>query len=965
MQDRRVELDKLRDAKQNYTRHITTNVKVLSEGIDVPALDAICFLEERKSEVDIIQAVGRVMRRPQGGGKDVGYIIVPVRMNPQLNFEDTLSRWDEDWRVLGQVLRALKAHDPRIETHLQDRILITGSTEGPSGPGGETVPKGFFDQLREGKFDSLVPALMEFSGIQVSVQETTNLIKNAVALATRELAAETGLGNRLMKTAGVADKKDMAARRACSVCALYLTNALLMHQRLNDTRKKAESKAGMISISSLDEVQRAEKPEQILLRDWRRVLEVDYSAIFRPAIETIEVASIEREGMQGLRTALRQLARHCAEIAERYVQQGMDHAGELFQAAMDNPDSDGAYYTLTPGAMLLAELTCDALADPDDPLWASLEYWQQNTVLDPACGSGTLLTAFATAVRRRAATQGASENKLDALQQAMVEDSLTGMDINRQALQIAASQLAIGTSGRNLTRMGLYAMPRNDSNGRARLGSLERLTTRRDGAVLSQPDMLFHGTRDINAAGGKNIDAAESRAVGELGERLSRTKVAVSNPPFSNAAKEGGALVRDLQLQSKKRKLLLKQALVAADPELDGVLNPNSIRPWFTVLMEKLVDEQEGILAKVLPTTALTGIGGLAERRFLADRFEIQAIITLHHPRDLNWSVDTSITESLLIARRRAGRESNPTRFIALLRRPGGVEAALQLHAAIQSGQIDPWGRECTWPADLMIDGDWSPAVWAQFELAQAGRQIEELAGQLEWTRLGQRFDVATTKQIVGQEKWDWCPENEAGEIPVARFTGMDAQTRISGRIDQYANRADQFRDNEDVFRNLDKKKSHLLVTNSQGSDTGRLTAIVMMDAAVGMGWTPVIGVCLEEARALAVYLNSTLGRIGMRRYGARKLSWPMYQPAAIEQFVVPDFCDKEGPRRMSILCDAYNATCKMQVRSYRDGYDETRSQWDDAVAEACGIDRRWIGQLAQLLDNEPIVTGTCPPHQS
>ena len=906
------------------------------------------------------------MRRPPNGEKEFGYIIVPVRMSPQLNFENTLSMWDQDWSVLGQVLRALKAHDPRIETNLHERIIIIDPPPEPSGPGGETGPMGFFDQLRAGKFDSWAPALMEFSGIQPTTQETTNLIKNAVADATQHLAAETGLGKRLMQIAGVADKKDKPERRACSACALYLTNALLMHQRLYDTRDKAESKDGMISISSLEEVQKKKKPEQILARDWRRVLNVDYAAIFRPAIETIEAASIKGEGIEGLRIALRMLSRHCAEIAERYVQQGMDHAGELFQAAMDNPDSDGAYYTLTPGAMLLAELACDALADPDDQRWSSLEYWQQNTVLDPACGSGTLLTAFATAVRRRAEAQGASKSDLDTLQQVLVEDSLTGMDINRQALQIAASQLAIGTSGRNLTRMGLYAMDRNNPNGEARLGSLERLTTHRDGTTLAQSDMLFHGTKDVNAAKGENVDVAESRTLNRLGERLACTAVAVSNPPFSNAAKEGGALVRDLQLQNKKRKLLLKKALVADDPALDGVLNPNSIGPWFTALMDKLVDQQYGVLAKVLPTTALTGIGGAVERRFLANRFHIQAIVTLHHPRDLNWSVDTSITESLLIARRRSSDcESKPTRFIALLRRPAGVEESLQLHSAIRSGQIHAWGRECTWPIDRMIEGDWSPAVWTQSKLAEAGRQIEEFAHQLEWSRLGQRFDVTTTKQIVGQEKWVWCEENESGEMPVARFTGMDAQTRINGRIDQYANRAEKYRNNESVFSNLDSKKSHLLITNSQGSDTGRLTAIVMTARAVGMGWTPVIGVSLAEAKALAVYLNSTLGRIGMRRYGARKLSWPMYQPAAIEQFIVPNLCDFCGQNRMSILCDAYDSTWKREAPIYRDGYGEIRRCWDDAVAKACKIDRHWIGQLAELLHDEPIVTGKVPPLQS
>ena len=64
------ELDKLAKASAAQ-RRVTTNVKVLSEGIDVPALDAICFLEERKSEIDIVQAVGRVMRRPPGGRQGI------------------------------------------------------------------------------------------------------------------------------------------------------------------------------------------------------------------------------------------------------------------------------------------------------------------------------------------------------------------------------------------------------------------------------------------------------------------------------------------------------------------------------------------------------------------------------------------------------------------------------------------------------------------------------------------------------------------------------------------------------------------------------------------------------------------------------------------------------------------------------------------------------------------------------
>ena len=55
---------------------ILTNARCLSEGVDVPALDAVLFMHPRKSQIDVVQSVGRVMRRAEG--KSMGYIILPI-----------------------------------------------------------------------------------------------------------------------------------------------------------------------------------------------------------------------------------------------------------------------------------------------------------------------------------------------------------------------------------------------------------------------------------------------------------------------------------------------------------------------------------------------------------------------------------------------------------------------------------------------------------------------------------------------------------------------------------------------------------------------------------------------------------------------------------------------------------------------------------------------------------------------
>ena len=100
------------------------NVGIFGEGTDSPSLSAVAFLEARKSPIDVIQAVGRAMRTSPG--KEVGYIICPIIIPPHADPENFLatSEDDEGWQELGQILRALRAHDSRIEDNLADLMEL-------------------------------------------------------------------------------------------------------------------------------------------------------------------------------------------------------------------------------------------------------------------------------------------------------------------------------------------------------------------------------------------------------------------------------------------------------------------------------------------------------------------------------------------------------------------------------------------------------------------------------------------------------------------------------------------------------------------------------------------------------------------------------------------------------------------------------------------------------------------------
>ena len=104
--------------------HGIINVGIFGEGTDSPTLNAVAFLEARKSPIDVIQAVGRAMR--VADGKDIGYIICPILIPPNADPESWLSssNMEEGWQELGQILLALRAHDQRIEDNLKELLHL-------------------------------------------------------------------------------------------------------------------------------------------------------------------------------------------------------------------------------------------------------------------------------------------------------------------------------------------------------------------------------------------------------------------------------------------------------------------------------------------------------------------------------------------------------------------------------------------------------------------------------------------------------------------------------------------------------------------------------------------------------------------------------------------------------------------------------------------------------------------------
>ncbi len=162
--------------------HVLSNARCLTEGIDVPALDAVLFLQPRKSQIDVVQAVGRVMRRSVG--KRYGYIILPVVVPAGADPSTALDR-NAAYVHVWEVLQALRSHDERLDawvnqldlnrTH-EGPVVVIGvgarggndGAEDPDGPGEavqatQHVLAGLSDQLEQWR-DAIYANIVERCG---------------------------------------------------------------------------------------------------------------------------------------------------------------------------------------------------------------------------------------------------------------------------------------------------------------------------------------------------------------------------------------------------------------------------------------------------------------------------------------------------------------------------------------------------------------------------------------------------------------------------------------------------------------------------------------------------------------------------------------------------------------------------------------------------------------------------------
>ena len=262
------------------------------------------------------------------------------------------------------------------------------------------------------------------------------------------------------------------------------------------------------------------------------------------------------------------------------------------------------------------------------------------------------------------------------------------------------------------------------SDGTPKAGSLEILNAADDARDLRA---MTAPSRSL-----ETLDAAQVNESEEIRFPLHDLDAVIMNAPFTaneNRSRKYGETGRKAM---QRHELGIQQHVERRDSEAGGVVTANSISTFFTPLADMLIRNTSGLLARVVPTTACTNSSGLAERRFLAERFHIETVVTSHDPRRLNFSENTAIHESLLICRRRTGTTAQSdlsTRFVALRKMPSTSEEAIEAVEDIQTADAGKWITVYEQPGPRVREGDWRPCQFLDPELVGAAMRLEREKG--------------------------------------------------------------------------------------------------------------------------------------------------------------------------------------------------------------------------------------------
>lgn len=447
------------------------------------------------------------------------------------------------------------------------------------------------------------------------------------------------------------------------------------------------------SVRSLTKIKK--NYQTTLTTEWDKIrTTINYKPIFKLGVQVLNVFPTSPD----TEATLAELKDQALDIVASGIYLRHDLMGRVYHELLLK--SMGGYYATYYTSIPSATLLCHVLVKTPNPSWnlKDTDSIKKFKVIDPACGSGTLLSSTYSGIRDKFIIQSPSPSpsELDLLHTKLMEDIIYGFDVLDYATHLTLSTLAMHNPRAKFTKSRIYTLPNGiGKDGTTYLGALDYL----QGQATIETKGWGGGDTAISmeeASAEAKEGESEEEPEGELQTIPLKPRsfdIVVMNPPFSRSAKPNlkfGYAPKNVETAMKK-----KLTKLVYDLGLQGI-NVAGLGAPFIVVGHKLL-KKEGRIGIVIPRHILSGVSWSKIRDILWKHYEIEYIFSNFDPGDggktvdgWSWSENTDLGEVMIVARKTdKPMDERVTTFVNVIKEPRNeVESLLMSQMTVKEFRI-------------------------------------------------------------------------------------------------------------------------------------------------------------------------------------------------------------------------------------------------------------------------------------
>ena len=726
-----------------------------------------------------------------------------------------------------------------------------------------------------------------------------------------------------------------------------------------------------------------------LIRQWEEILAVNRWPVIQIAKESLRIARPPFSAF-----AIRVLAHAALALAETGAYRHHGVASRIFHRLFESRKFLPTTYTTIPAATLLAGLAFDdRIPKWRDYPWDTPEDLPLR-IVDPACGSGTLLMAAVHEVRKRFRRVGVGD--ISAATRALLEDAVHGYDIMPAAVHLTSAALSMAETSKLIQDMSISLMPHGVVEGVPRLGALDFLrqapSYKRVQRMDSSQEALPSPER-TDGSGGRHA-----------GAHLPLADLFLANPPSTLMGGPGASANTEWNpllgsLLSKDDAQEMERAL---ERTLDGTpASPSAGLGSAFVLLAAERLAGGGRFALVLPATLLTGSYWEPIRKLMLERFRIDWVVVSHDQRHrmeraalsgrrwVSFSESMRIAEVLVVGTKisDAERPDGWTRFVNLRRNPDHSTEARALVRELLAKR-DP---ESTDSVEIRIDD----TTWGEIEFVRQGAITSEgwphgtfLQGRLTRStvcfirerRVGERGGRAGVILCKLGEICDFGPCESQIEDPhhgLFKILETDNAAQVGHPVlwrheplqicglEQSANARLLPRTDRDAAaqRSMLGQASRLHIARELRHGSQGLAAVVTKEPMLGLrSWTALLPKKprpgLEEA--LCLWLNGTVGMLLRLAVANRPYLGRSALPTEMARHMLVLDVDSLTDDQLVSARKIHHELSSLELQGFAHIWDDPqrrqldRRLWEEVLQTEMASE---VDQLAKALQLEPLMT--------